>query len=108
MENLDPIEVTSSIIEALQSKYDLKYFQRDCPVVYTGQVPNVCICLVEGEVFVSSEERVEVFKPLQIFGAERIYEQIVSPVNLLIRARSKALILDRNDVIAEKLCFKRY
>lgn len=95
MEDFYLQKVPEEISGLLQQEFQVQSFQQEFSVFYDGQVPNVAIYLVSGEIeLVQGKDRQRVTSG-HIVGLTHLYNQWASGADAKIRAGSTSVAIDR-------------
>jgi signal-transduction protein with cAMP-binding, CBS, and nucleotidyltransferase domain len=99
MEKSNPLNMAE--IEALKEDFELLTFAYDFDLVYENQVPCAGIALIEGQIELIRDSRVEyVVNEGNLLGLSQLLEGLPVKFGCRVKAKSKIILLGKSDVLA--------
>jgi signal-transduction protein with cAMP-binding, CBS, and nucleotidyltransferase domain len=99
MEKVNPLN--NSEIEALTQDFELLTFPNDFDLVYENQVPCAGIALIEGQIDLIKDSKVEqVIGERCILGVRQLLGEEPVKYGCRVKAKSKIILLGKSDILS--------
>lgn len=88
----------------------LKAYRYDCDVIhcYYGHIPHVAFILLVGQAILSSKNETIELPPGTIWGGQALINQQASRFDVLIKAHSEILCVDKSSIFKYEDVFRSY
>lgn len=93
-------ELTSKEIKLLKKHFQILKFNSDFDLVYESQIPNTGIVLLNGELALFKEKKIQFsVRPGTMLGVSLLYHNKPSKLRYKLMGNSEILIIHKSDII---------